>query len=80
MPPQRKLSLFGELNKYLSIGLILPSSVLAGYIVGYFLDRWLGTTYLYIVFLLLGIGGGFYKLIQEVNKTSAPAPNDEQPK
>ena len=34
------------------------------------LDRWLGTHFLYIVFLLLGIAAGFVQLIRQVQKDS----------
>jgi F0F1-type ATP synthase assembly protein I len=42
----------------------LPAATFAGYIIGYALDKWLGTSYLRIVFLLLGIFSGFYELIR----------------
>ena len=34
-------------------------SIVIGYAIGYFLDRWFGTTFLKIVFLLFGIAAGF---------------------
>jgi F0F1-type ATP synthase assembly protein I len=39
-----------------------------GYLIGYLLDRWLGTHFLYIVFLIIGIVGGFLKLIQQLQR------------
>ena len=50
--------------RYTSIAMTLPSTVVGGYFIGYGLDKWLGTTYLKIVFLLLGIAAGFYELIR----------------
>jgi ATP synthase protein I len=61
---------FQQLN-LLSAGLAFPVSIVIGYAIGYFLDRWLGTTFLKIVFLLFGIAAGFltfYRTIQEVEK------------
>ena len=52
--------------RYTSIAMALPGATFAGYIVGYALDKWLGTSYLKIVFLLLGIAGGFYELIRQL--------------
>jgi F0F1-type ATP synthase assembly protein I len=52
--------------RYTAIATMLPASTFAGYLVGTFLDRWLGTGYLKIVFLLLGIAGGFVQLIREL--------------
>jgi F0F1-type ATP synthase assembly protein I len=52
--------------RYTSIAMALPGATFAGYIVGYELDKWMGTSYLKIVFLLLGIAGGFYELIRQL--------------
>jgi F0F1-type ATP synthase assembly protein I len=48
--------------------MILPASVFAGYLIGYLLDRWLGTTYLYLVFLILGIVSGFIQIFRFLKK------------
>jgi ATP synthase protein I len=55
----------------LSAGLAFPVSIVIGYAIGYFLDRWLGTTFLKIVFLLFGIAAGFlsfYRTIVNIEK------------
>jgi F0F1-type ATP synthase assembly protein I len=39
-----------------------------GYTIGYFLDKWFGTQYLKVVFLLLGIAAGMIELIRELTK------------
>ena len=55
----------------LSAGMAFPVSIVLGYGAGYFLDRWLGTTFLKIVFLLFGIAAGFvsfYRAIIEAEK------------
>lgn len=54
--------------RYMPLALALPVSTFVGYIIGYYLDKWLGTHFLYIVFLLLGIASGMMQLIREVNK------------
>jgi F0F1-type ATP synthase assembly protein I len=50
--------------RYTSIAMTLPGATFAGYLIGYGLDHWLGTTYLKIVFLIIGIVGGFVELIR----------------
>lgn len=50
--------------RYTAIATTLPASAFGGYLLGYVLDDWLGTTYLRVVFLLLGIAGGFSQLIR----------------
>jgi len=48
-----------------SLVLMLPSSIAVGLLIGYYLDKWLGTNpWLLIVFLLLGIFSGFYSLLR----------------
>jgi uroporphyrinogen-III synthase len=54
--------------RYLPLAMTLPVSTIVGYAIGYYLDKWLGTNFLFIVFLLLGIASGMIQLIREVNK------------
>jgi F0F1-type ATP synthase assembly protein I len=56
--------------RYTAIATMLPASILAGYLIGHWLDEWLGTSYLMIVFLLLGIAGGFAQLIRQLMRDS----------
>ncbi len=67
MPKQDKTS-WAKLGEYTSLGMLLPSCVFVGYAIGYLLDKWLGTTYLYLVFLILGIIGGFVELLRKANQ------------
>ena len=55
-------------GRYTSLAFLLPATTVVGYAIGYFLDRALGTSFLKAVFLILGIAGGFIKLIQQVQK------------
>ena len=50
--------------RYTSMAMSLPGAVLAGYFIGYALDAWLHTTFLKVVFLILGIVSGFAQLFQ----------------
>jgi F0F1-type ATP synthase assembly protein I len=52
--------------RYTAIATMLPAATFAGYLIGYWLDQWLGTGYLKIVFLILGIVSGFVQLIREL--------------
>jgi ATP synthase protein I len=52
-----------KLVDYSAIGLMFPSSILVGFVIGYFLDKWLKTDpYLTIVFIIYGILAGFVNL------------------
>lgn len=63
---QQKLIL--RSNRYIAIATQLPFVVLAGYGIGYFLDRKLGTTWLSLVFLIAAIVGAFAQLIRQILK------------
>jgi F0F1-type ATP synthase assembly protein I len=54
--------------RYTSLAMALPATVVAGYFIGYALDAWLHTTYLKVVFLILGVVGGMTQLIQLITR------------
>jgi F0F1-type ATP synthase assembly protein I len=56
--------------QYSGLALLLPVSTFAGYLIGYWLDRALGTAWLRIVFLILGSVGGFVALIRQIMRDS----------
>jgi len=61
-------SLMQQYGRYMTLALQLPAATVVGYILGYYLDKWLGTHVLYLIFLLLGIGAGVANLIVELNR------------
>jgi F0F1-type ATP synthase assembly protein I len=63
--PRRK-NFYVQVGEYTSLAFMLPAATLAGYAIGYMLDRALGTGFLKIVFLLLGIAAGFVQVIRKV--------------
>ena len=62
----RQLALFG------TIPILLAAGPLAGFFIGRFLDRWLGTDpFLMVIFLILGFvasGKEIYNIVRKVNK------------
>ena len=66
--PNRQKSPWVLVGEYTSLGIMLPATTLVGYGMGYLLDRFFGTTFLRIVFLVLGIAGGFLQVIRQVQK------------
>jgi F0F1-type ATP synthase assembly protein I len=56
--------------EYSGLALLLPVSTFVGYLIGYWLDRAFGTTWLRIVFLMLGSVGGFVTLIRQIMRDS----------
>ena len=63
--------MFQQLGGLLSVGMVFPVAIVIGYGMGYYLDKWLGTSFLKIVFLLLGVAAGFvsfYRAISQLEK------------
>ena len=58
------------LGKYLSLGLTLPASVVAGYILGSLADRWLRFPFLRVVGIFLGMAAGLTQILRELNRDS----------
>jgi len=56
--------------QYSSMALVLPVSTFVGYLIGYWLDSRFGTTWLRLVFLILGTVGGFIELIRQIMRDS----------
>jgi len=61
---------YQQLSSLLSAGMVFPVSLAIGYAIGYFLDRFFGTKYLTIIFLLLGIAAGFVSFFRAVSAAS----------
>jgi F0F1-type ATP synthase assembly protein I len=51
-------------EKYIELGISLPAATVIGWLLGSSLDKWLGTHWLYLAGLLLGIAAGFVHLIR----------------
>jgi F0F1-type ATP synthase assembly protein I len=56
------------IGEYSALAFILPACIFVGYGIGRWLDVRFGTTYLYLVFLLLGIVAGFVQIFRVINR------------
>jgi len=63
-PEPEKRSFWVAMARYSQLAFVLPAATFTGWIVGSLLDRWLHTTWLYLVGLLLGIAAGFVELVR----------------
>ena len=70
MCPRPKRRPAARYVEYSGLALLLPVSTVVGYAIGYWLDRYFGTTWLRIVFLLLGSVAGFVQLIRQIMRDS----------
>jgi len=55
-------------GEYTSLAFLLPTATFVGYAIGYYLDKAFHTSFLYIVFLILGIAAGFVQLIRQLQR------------
>ena len=55
-------------GEYTSLAFLLPAATLVGYAIGYLLDRYFHTHFLYIPFLILGIAAGFVQLVRQLRR------------
>lgn len=53
-----------QIGRYSQLAVIFPAATVVGLLIGAGLDRWLHTTWLYMVGLILGIVAGFVELIK----------------
>jgi F0F1-type ATP synthase assembly protein I len=68
-PPEnndQQKNIWRQIGRYSSLAMVLPASVVAGLLIGYALDRWLKTTWITLVGLLVGCVAGFVELIRGV--------------
>jgi F0F1-type ATP synthase assembly protein I len=65
-----KTGMLLQLAKYSQLAFMFPAAVVAGWLIGAALDKWLHTRWLYLVGLILGIAGGFVELIRTVTSAS----------
>ena len=59
-----------QMANYAQLAIVFPAATVIGLLIGVALDRWLHTTWLYIVGLILGILAGFVELIRTAAKNS----------
>ena len=70
MPTPENKNTWVQLARYSQLALVLPAATFVGWLVGVALDKWLHTSWLYLVGLILGIVAGFVELIRTVTSNS----------
>jgi len=70
-PERQKRSLILQLANYSQLAFIFPAATVVGWLIGAGLDRWLHTSWLYLVGLILGILAGFVELIRLVTSSES---------
>jgi F0F1-type ATP synthase assembly protein I len=66
--PSRKENIWVQVGRYSQLALVLPSATIVGWLLGTALDRWLHTSWISIVGLLLGTVAGLVEVIRTVQR------------
>jgi F0F1-type ATP synthase assembly protein I len=65
---KKKQSPWVQVGRYSQLAFMLPAGTVAGYLIGALLDRWLHTTWISIVGLLMGTISALVELIRTVSR------------
>lgn len=78
---QDRKAFFRELGKYSALGLEMAISVVIGMAIGYYLDKWLGTSpWLTIVWIGLGFAAGVRSLYRSAVQSEKDLDKNEEEK
>lgn len=61
-------NLWVQMANYAQLAVVFPAATVVGWLIGAGLDKWLHTSWLYLVGLILGIVAGFVELIRTAAK------------
>jgi F0F1-type ATP synthase assembly protein I len=79
-PRRPRRGKYQKLAELSSLGLVLPSSIAVGMVLGYLLDRLFGThPWLLGAFTVLGIASGLLNLVRSLQKIGVEKDNDDEP-
>jgi F0F1-type ATP synthase assembly protein I len=67
-PDDKKKSPWVQVGRYSQLAFMLPAGTVAGWLLGSALDRWLHTSWINVVGLLLGTAAGLIELIRTVSR------------
>jgi ATP synthase protein I len=78
---QDRKAFFRELGKYSALGLEMAISVVIGMAIGYYLDKWLGTSpWMTIVWIGLGFAAGVRSLYRSAVQSEKDLDKNEEEK
>lgn len=63
-PDRKEKSLLVQAARYSEMGFIIPAAAFVGLLLGKLFDHWLGTHWIYIAGVVLGIIAGFVQMIR----------------
>ncbi len=79
-PRRPKPGKYQKLAELSSLGLVLPSSIAVGMLIGWLLDKLFGThPWLLGIFMLLGVVSGLLTLVQSLKRIGVEKDNNDEP-
>jgi F0F1-type ATP synthase assembly protein I len=74
LPPEnnkpKEENIWRLIARYSNLAFVLPAAIIVGLVIGHFLDRWLGTTWITLAGLFAGCIVGFAALIRGIIQSS----------
>jgi F0F1-type ATP synthase assembly protein I len=75
----KQSDLWAQIGFYASLGFIIPAGTVAGYMLGWLLDRWLHTGRVVpLILALLGAAGGLVEVLQILLRAEKRADRDNR--
>jgi len=72
---EKQSNVWAQVAYYTGLGFILPGGLVAGYAIGWGLDRWLRTSpVLAVVMAVLGAAGGFIEVLRILTRAEKACP------
>lgn len=65
-PQKDERNFLYQVARYSHLAFVLPAATFMGWVIGALLDKWLHTSWIYLLGLILGIVAGFVDLIRTV--------------
>jgi F0F1-type ATP synthase assembly protein I len=79
VPRRPRRGKYQKLAELSSLGLVLPSSIAVGMVIGYLLDRLFGThPWLLGAFTVLGVASGLLNLVRSLQRIGVEKDNDDE--
>jgi ATP synthase protein I len=74
--PRKSVTSVGSLGAVSAVGIAFVLAIVFGFLIGFFLDKWLGTSPLFlIIFFFVGMAAGIVNVVRTANAVNR---DDEQ--
>jgi ATP synthase protein I len=79
MPPRKNVTTVGSIGAVSAVGIAFVLALVFGFLIGYYLDKWLGTSPLFlIVFFFVGMAAGIVNVVRTANAVNQDEKDEEK--